>query len=226
MDNSNNSNDNNLLSQVIRWILIIGSILILIIPVAVNLLLYLPVPTPGELGNSEWLSFWGSYIGGCLGGICTLLTIYLTIKYYEKQDANHEIELEMQNIRHEQEFKEEILRRYRPLLILQPNGGSGSNGKYNPFSVHVNNVSEYVAVNVKIDDQYEALIKSGDEKVFRIKSTVTGGGYNEFLTVTACDVIGNEYVWKYQLQVIDGIRKEDGTETTRHYYRIVEEKRR
>ena len=48
MDNGNNSNDNNLLSQVIRWILIIGSILILIIPVAVNLLLYLPVPTPGE----------------------------------------------------------------------------------------------------------------------------------------------------------------------------------
>lgn len=33
---------------------------------AVNLLLYLPVPTSGELGNSEWLSFWGSYIGGGL----------------------------------------------------------------------------------------------------------------------------------------------------------------
>lgn len=226
MDNSNNPNDNNSLSKAVKWILIIGSILILIIPVAVNLLLYLPVPTPGELGNSEWLSFWGSYIGGCLGGICTLLTIYLTIKYYEKQDANHKIELEMQNRQHKQELKDETLRRYRPLLILQPNGGSGLNGKYNPFSVHVNNVSEYVAVNVKIDDQYEALIKPGDEKVFRIKSTITGGGYNEFLTVTACDVIGNEYVWKYQLQAVDGIRKDDGTETTRHYYRIVEEQRR
>ena len=226
MGNGNNSNDNNSLSKAVKRILIIGSILLLIIPIAVNLLLYLPVPTPGELGNSEWLSFWGSYIGGCLGGICTLLTIYLTIKYYEKQDASHKTELEMQNKQHEQELKDEILRRYRPLLVLRPNGGSGLSGKYNPFSVHVNNVSEYVAVNVKIDDQYESLIQPGNEKVFRIKSTVTGGGYNEFLTVTACDVIGNEYVWKYQLQVISGIRKEDGTETTRHYYRIVEEERR
>ena len=226
MENGSNSNYNSSLSKVVKWILIIGSILILIIPVAVNLLLYLPVPSPGELGSSEWLSFWGSYIGGCLGGICTLLTIYLTIKYYEKQDANHKTELEMQNERHEQEMKEEMLRRYRPLLVLQPNGGSGLNGKYNPFNVHVNNVSEYVAANVKIDDQYEALIKPGEEKVFRIKSMITGGGYNEFLVVTACDVIGNEYVWKYQLQEIDGIRKEDGTEMTRHYYRIIEEERR
>lgn len=223
MDNSNNPNDNNSLSKVVKWILIIGSILILIIPVAVNMLLYLPVPTPGELGNSEWLSFWGSYIGGCLGGICTLLTIYLTIKYYEKQDANHKIELEMQNRQHKQELKEETLRHYRPLLTLYPHGGAGN---CNPFNVHVNNVGEYLAANVKIDDQYEALIKPGDEKVFRIKSTITGGGYNEFLTVTACDVIGNEYVWKYQLQVVDGIRKDDGTKTTRHYYRIVEEERR
>ena len=98
MGNSNNPNDNNSLSKVVKWILIIGSILILIIPVAVNLLLYLPVPTPGELGDSEWLSFWGSYIGGCLGGICTLLTIYLTMKYYEKQDANYKTELEKRDI--------------------------------------------------------------------------------------------------------------------------------
>ncbi len=226
MGNSNNPNDNNSLSKVVKWILIIGSILILIIPVAVNLLLYLPVPTPRELGDSEWLSFWGSYIGGCLGGICTLLTIYLTIKYYEKQDANYKTELEMQNKRHEQELKEEMLRHYRPLLVLHPNGGAGLDGKYTAFDVYVNNVGEYLVANVKVVDQYEALIKPGEEKKFRIESTINGGGYNEFLTVTACDVIGNEYVWKYQLQEIDGIRKERGEKTKRYYYRIIEEERR
>ena len=79
--------------------------------------------------------------------------------------------------------------------------------------------------NVQIDDKYEALIMPGEENVFRIKSTITGGGYNDFLTVTACDVIGNKYVWKYQLQEIDGIRKENGDEMNRHYYRIVSEER-
>lgn len=226
MGNSNNFNDNNLLSKVAKRILLIGSIFVLLIPVVVNVLLYIPFPTSGGLGNSEWLAFWASYIGGCLGGICTLLTIYLTIKYYEKQDTNHRIEVAMQNERHERELKDEMLRHYRPLLILHPNGGSGLNGKYNPFSVHVNNVSEYVAVNVKVDDQYEALLKSGEEKMFSVESTIEGGGYNEILTVTACDVIGNEYIWKYQLQKIEGIREKDGTKTERYYYRIIDEKRR
>lgn len=128
----------------------------------------------------------------------------------------------MQNKRHVQELKEEMLRRYRPLLILYPNGGAEN---CNPFNVHVNNVGEYLVANVQIDDKYEALIKPGEENVFRIKSTIAGGGYNDFLTVTACDVIGNKYVWKYQLQEIDGIRKENGDEMNRHYYRIVSEER-
>ena len=196
----------------------------ILIPIAINLLLYLPIPTPSNLGNTEWLGFWGSYVGGCLGGISTLVTIYITIKYYEKQDASHKAELENQNKRHDLELKDEVLRRYRPLLILQPNGGAGSNGKYNPFTLHVHNVSEYAAVNVKVNDQYQALMKAGEEKAFRIKSTLAEGGYNEYLDVSACDVVGNEYVWKYQLKAIQGITNDNGSKTERHYYTIVEEK--
>lgn len=225
MKNQSYFSSNTSLSKVLKKILIIGSLLALIIPMLVNLLLYLPIPTAVNLGNAEWLSFWGSYIGGCLGGVCTLITIYVTIKYYEKQEKSHKEELEVQNKRHDLELKEETLRRYRPLLILQPNGGNGLDGKYNPFTLHVNNVSEYAVINVRIEDQYIALMKAGEEKNLRIISTLAEGGYNEFLEVSACDVLGNEYVWKYQLQVVSEIKKQPGAEIKYYYYKIIEEHR-
>ena len=226
MRNDKNENKKNRsFSTILKWILLIVIILIVLIPIIVNLFLYIPIQTPADLGNKEWISFWGSYLGGCVGGVCTLITIYATIKYYEKQDQAHKIELEDQREEHEKEVKEEILRRYRPLLILQPNGGSGSNGKYNPFTLQVHNVSEFAAINVKIEDQYDALLSAGSEKVFSIKSDKCEGGYSDTLTVSAGDVLGNEYSWKYKLEVITGIKKQNGGDTERHYYKIISEER-
>ena len=101
-----------------------------------------------------------------------------------------------------------------------------SNNPNTSFDVYANNVGEYLVANVKIDDKYEALIKPGEEKKFRIESTVEGGGYNDFLIVTACDVIGNEYIWRYQLQEVAGVRTERDKDTKRYYYRIVEKELR
>lgn len=115
-------------------------------------------------------SFWGSYIGGCFGGFCTLVTIYLTIRYYEKQESEHKTELANQMEKHEEEMKNELLRKYRPLLILRPNGGSGLEEKYNPFSLHVSNLSEYAAINVIVDGVYEPKIDRNTEIVMSIKS--------------------------------------------------------
>lgn len=223
---TNEKKKNRSFSTILKGILIAVVILIVLIPIIVNWLLYAPIPTPADLGNEEWVSFWGSYLGGCFGGVCTLITIYATIKYYEKQDREHKKELEDQREEHEKELHEEIIRRYRPLLILQPNGGSGSNGKYNPFALHVHNVSEFAAINVKIEDQYEALMKAGNEKVFNIKSSKQEGGYSDVLTVSAGDVLGNEYTWKYQLEVITGIKKQNGGDTERYYYKIISEERK
>lgn len=38
-----------------------------------------------NLTNGEWASFLGSYLGGIIGGGATLLTIFISIKYAEKQ---------------------------------------------------------------------------------------------------------------------------------------------
>jgi hypothetical protein len=58
-----------------KWFILIA-ILITFTPVALNLFfLYGDVDTGEELGNVEWLAFWGSY----LGGTATLIAVYLTL---------------------------------------------------------------------------------------------------------------------------------------------------
>lgn len=48
--------------------IIIAFILITIItPIVINIFLFLPFPsTPSDLENKDWLSFWGSFLGGCI----------------------------------------------------------------------------------------------------------------------------------------------------------------
>ncbi|MBM7613848.1 hypothetical protein [Alkaliphilus hydrothermalis] len=74
----------------IKYVIGILLLMVLILPVIINITLFLPFPsTPSDLGNSEWLSFWGSYIGGAIGGIGTLLAVYFTIRYYEVQNERN-----------------------------------------------------------------------------------------------------------------------------------------
>ncbi len=223
MENEGNKKDEKPTSKTLIILIAVCVGIAITIPVVVNLLLYLPIPTASGLGNPEWLAFWGNYSGGCLGGICTLITIYITVKYYEKQDKAHQEELEQQNKKHEQELKEEVLRRYRPVLVLQPNGGSGSNGKYNPFILHVHNVSEVAVVNLQIANHYIAFMKPGEEQTIQIKSDKNGGGYNDTLKIIANDILGNKYEWHCELEELPDLITSSGKMNNRHYYRIKEE---
>ena len=57
-------------------VVIILTVLILIIPFLVNVLVSIPSLITHDTGNS-WIGFWGSY----LGGLVTVIGVYITIKY-------------------------------------------------------------------------------------------------------------------------------------------------
>ncbi|MBP3383835.1 MAG: hypothetical protein J6M22_00040 [Firmicutes bacterium] len=40
------------------------------------------------IGNSEWVGFLSSYLGGVIGGFITLGGVFLTLKFYRKQDKD------------------------------------------------------------------------------------------------------------------------------------------
>lgn len=58
--------------------LILLIIVIALIPSFINILLYIPIPTHAT-NDSDWLSFWGSFLGGVFGGLATFIGVLLTI---------------------------------------------------------------------------------------------------------------------------------------------------
>jgi len=68
--------------------IIFGLILIVVLfPITVNVLMFLPFfITHIDLKANDWLSFWGSYGGGVIGGLGALISVYYTIHYYKEKD--------------------------------------------------------------------------------------------------------------------------------------------
>lgn len=66
-------------------ILVISTILI--IPIVINFLLMLPTPFKlNVLGSKEdWLSFWGTYIGGIIASSVSFVILYLTLLHNKKE---------------------------------------------------------------------------------------------------------------------------------------------
>lgn len=91
--------------KVNKWI-VAFVVSIVLIPILINSSLFLRYPpTPSDLGNADWLTFWGNFIGGSIGGISTLIAISYTLnqnsKYHKElmvnqADSNKEI-VENQN---------------------------------------------------------------------------------------------------------------------------------
>lgn len=69
------------------WALIL--ILILIsVPIIVNLIMLMP-STSLDIGNVDaWISFFGSYSGGIIGGVATIIGIKLTLDYSRYKDED------------------------------------------------------------------------------------------------------------------------------------------
>lgn len=71
-----------------KKVVILLIIAVILIPICINSLMFIPFTiTTDELHQQDWLSFWGSYTGGVIGGVGALLAIYFTIKYYEAQNV-------------------------------------------------------------------------------------------------------------------------------------------
>lgn len=72
-------------------VFIFTCIVVLLIPIIVNTLLYVPIPTSQFLNASDWLGFWGSYLGGIAGTSAALIALYATHKQAER---HHKDDLE------------------------------------------------------------------------------------------------------------------------------------
>lgn len=68
----------------ITFVLILG---IFILPIIINFILILPTPFDlNTIGDEiEWLSFWGTYLGGIIGALVSFTILYLTLLHNKKE---------------------------------------------------------------------------------------------------------------------------------------------
>lgn len=80
------------MKKLSKYLLIIAIILVITIgvPIIINNALYLPIKT-NSTNDSDWLAFWGSFLGGIFGGFATLIGVLFTIQKNDK-DKNKEEE--------------------------------------------------------------------------------------------------------------------------------------
>lgn len=69
---------------------------------------------PSNISNSEWVSFFESYLGGLFGGVLSIAGVFITIRYYKKQEIQEKEErqkliLEEIKKQHEIKYKFECL---------------------------------------------------------------------------------------------------------------------
>lgn len=82
-------------------IICIVSFLILLLPIFINILLRIDWFSSIVMGGeSGWLSFYGSYLGGILGGLLTLVGVFLTIRYQDDLRKQELRDREVRDIKH------------------------------------------------------------------------------------------------------------------------------
>ncbi|MEK3769638.1 hypothetical protein MKY14_13815 [Paenibacillus sp. FSL R5-0887] len=157
-------------------IIIVFLITTIIIPIIINRVLFLPYPTTAnDLGNKDWLAFWGSFLGGSLGGVATLFAVYYTLKQNIEQNQNN------LNIQYEKSRKDIIP--YIDVRLFLDNSmgnpayfmfkglfeeedkskeGQGSEEKTVQFpSGYILFKNENITYSNKLDKKYKAILEQG-----------------------------------------------------------------
>ena len=95
----------------IAIIIIISVLIVSILPCALEILIFRN-NVYSALSNGEWGAFLGSYIGGALGGIGTLLAVFITTKETRKIQQENSMQIEDEKNRNEKrerkQFADEI----------------------------------------------------------------------------------------------------------------------
>lgn len=79
---------------------IIGAIAV---PPVLNALLCINIPTAPDLGNQDWLSFWGGYLGGIVGMVGTIIALLIS---YQQNKQLHKDAKKQNKMFHKSEQKQ------------------------------------------------------------------------------------------------------------------------
>ncbi|MBR6032563.1 MAG: hypothetical protein IKP36_11505 [Bacteroidaceae bacterium] len=72
-----------------KWVIIIGLILVVLFPIALNYILLIPINAP-VLGESNgWLAFWGCYSGAIISSAIAFMILFIQRKDNHQENSNN-----------------------------------------------------------------------------------------------------------------------------------------
>lgn len=109
-----------------RWIRFVYAGIFVCIIISIPLVMHLYMCNGNEGTNNidkqGWISFLGTYIGACIGGFFTLISLIGTLKYYREEAESNKKQLLDEQKAKTQKYKEELDRKllleFRPYIIF------------------------------------------------------------------------------------------------------------
>lgn len=84
-----------------KWLLLLW-LIIPVFPIVLNFIILSNIEGYKVAGNVEsWISFWGSYAGGCVTAFISFIILYLTISYYREENNQRLEEAHKERLRTE-----------------------------------------------------------------------------------------------------------------------------
>lgn len=96
--------------KIIIWIITLYTVMGILIPIIFKYTIF-ENPALSNLSNNEWAGFLGSYVGGILGGLGTLIAVYITVK--------SSMSIQEENKRETDQRIEEEYKRYQAEIIAE-----------------------------------------------------------------------------------------------------------
>lgn len=127
---------------------------------AVNVMMYIRIPTPEGLHASDWLSFWGSYLGGALGCVAAIAALRHSQKEAKRQHEEVQEQLEESRRQAKQQHEESEEDRHlsvRPFITanFRPlREAPASFDKYMFYTIFDSPLQQFIFDNSGIKDRF------------------------------------------------------------------------
>lgn len=197
-------------AKIIIWIIVLYIFVSVLIPIIFKYAIF-ENPALSNLSNNEWAGFLGSYVGGILGGLGTLIALYITVKNSmtvqeeNKKDTDQRIEEEYK--RHQADIAAEKERRDKERLSDKEDNDKRDRQQFvnniaKELGVYITHISKYHFAGLEAE-RLQDRVSNAKTELFRVEqklksiddklSAVDVNDSDEFLRVsTERDTIVDE----------------------------------
>lgn len=111
------------MKKTLIWGLIIFILVIIAVPIVMYFFVDQSSTGVNNIDKSIWLSFRGTYIGACIGGITTYISLLSTVIHYQEEAEmtrrNMEKAQKEQDDKYRNDIRRQLLFSVRPLIIIE-----------------------------------------------------------------------------------------------------------